>query len=353
MNRNPDSNNRNRIPQRYDNNNGKGNAHKPSSIPTAVLGLVLVCAVLVAVNFLVFSNIITDNPVDEALVSGKGAQSAETVEKMQEDKAAQALKQDIANNFIKISVNEDDTKAGNLILVNNSHAYKFDSVPSAVKKSEAVTFYGRQSDSYYVSYPSKEKLVPEALEKFNLLADDVKTATGISNLLVENTFRSYEKQQAIYEEKGPEIATVPGHSEHHTCLAFDMGLFGGGNFDGTGDQGYVAQNCHKYGWILRYPEDKVEVTGISYEPWHFRYVGTEHATFMKQNNLCLEEYIELLSKYPLESARIHVTSDSGEKYMIYSQAVSGTSGEIYVPKSYPYTLSGDNNGHVIVSCLVG
>ena len=53
----------------------------------------------------------------------------------------------------------------------------------------------------------------------------------------------------------------------------------------------MAANAHKYGFILRYPDDKQEITGIIFEPWHFRYVGVEHATIMTDQNLCLEEYL--------------------------------------------------------------
>ena len=56
----------------------------------------------------------------------------------------------------------------------------------------------------------------------------------------------------------------------------------------------MVENSHKYGFVLRYPKDKESITGIEYEPWHFRYVGKEHAKVMKENNFCLEEYVEYL-----------------------------------------------------------
>ena len=124
------------------------------------------------------------------------------------------------------------------------------------------------------------------------------------------------------------------------------------DFDGTGDYSWVSQNCHRYGYILRYPADKTEITEISYEPWHFRYVGKEHAYYMMANNLCLEEYIHNLSKFTADGDRLIFETDDGEKYMIYSQPVSGSSASVYVPKNLPYTLSGDNNGRIIVSCKI-
>ena len=55
---------------------------------------------------------------------------------------------------------------------------------------------------------------------------------------------------------------------------------------------WLAENCYRFGFILRYPEDKTDITSITYEPWHFRFVGREAATKMHENGMCLEEYIE-------------------------------------------------------------
>ncbi len=83
----------------------------------------------------------------------------------------------------------------------------------------------------------------------------------------------------------------PGASEHHTGLAFDITV-PGEQFSNTRQSQWLAQHCWEYGFIIRYPLDKVSITGISYEPWHIRYVGVEHALRMRDENLCLEEYIE-------------------------------------------------------------
>lgn len=64
------------------------------------------------------------------------------------------------------------------------------------------------------------------------------------------------------------------------------------DFDGTGDYKWFAENGYKYGYVVRFPEDKTQQTGLDYRPWHFRYVGIPHAYYMTQNNLCLEEYVE-------------------------------------------------------------
>ena len=70
------------------------------------------------------------------------------------------------------------------------------------------------------------------------------------------------------------------------------------DYTGTGECSWLNQNCYQYGFVVRFPEDKEELTGIDYEPWHFRYVGIPHAYMMTKNNLCLEEYISFLKQYP-------------------------------------------------------
>ena len=85
---------------------------------------------------------------------------------------------------------------------------------------------------------------------------------------------------------------VPGTSEHQLGIAVDI------NADGINSSGsevytWLAEHAHEYGFIQRYPEDKTEITGINYEPWHYRYVGEDVAKEMFEEDVCLEEYIEV------------------------------------------------------------
>ena len=89
-----------------------------------------------------------------------------------------------------------------------------------------------------------------------------------------------------------------GHSEHETGLALDITARGNDKLDESQaaekEIQWLHENCWKYGFILRYPKDKEAVTGISYEPWHFRYVGREAAEYLYENRLTLEEFWELI-----------------------------------------------------------
>ena len=83
----------------------------------------------------------------------------------------------------------------------------------------------------------------------------------------------------------------PGASEHHTGLAFDITV-AGTIFKGTEQQIWLHKHCWDYGFIIRYQEDKEDITGVTYESWHYRYVGVEHAKIIMKEGLCLEEYLQ-------------------------------------------------------------
>lgn len=104
-------------------------------------------------------------------------------------------------------------------------------------------------------------------------------------------------------EKAKEYLTEPGHSEHHTGLALDIvdeeWIFSGNDlepeYESQPSQHWLVSTMANFGFILRYPEGKEEITGILYEPWHFRYVGVENAKYIVEHELALEEYLELLT----------------------------------------------------------
>ena len=117
-----------------------------------------------------------------------------------------------------------------------------------------------------------------------------------------SSFRSSDYQEKLYNnyciEKGIEYADMcsarKGHSEHQTGLAVDIA----DNFDdynefaNTKEFNWIKDNAFKYGFILRYPKFKTDITGFKYEPWHFRYIGIDIANYIYNNNIALEEYYE-------------------------------------------------------------
>lgn len=109
----------------------------------------------------------------------------------------------------------------------------------------------------------------------------------------------YSKQQA--EEEASYWVTFPRTSEHELGLSVDIVSKSYQILDekqeDTPVQKWLMENCDKYGFTLRYPTYKKEITKINYEPWHYRYVGIENAKFMKEKDYCLEEYIAYLKEY--------------------------------------------------------
>ena len=112
----------------------------------------------------------------------------------------------------------------------------------------------------------------------------------------------------------------------------------------NGEYAWAVQHAWEYGFIQRYPPHKSAVTGISYESWHFRYVGIPHACLMKQENLCLEEYIEYLRDFSFDRGPLTVNC-LGRSWRIYYAA--GTA--IPVPAAGNYEISGNNVDGFIVT----
>jgi len=120
------------------------------------------------------------------------------------------------------------------------------------------------------------------------------------SLVLLSGFRSYSSQKSIYNnyirQYGQTLTDTfsarPGHSEHQTGLAFDVGWIDD-SFGETERGKWLAQNAHKYGFIIRYPKGKEHITGYKYEPWHIRYLGIELATKVYNSGLSLEEYFGL------------------------------------------------------------
>ena len=123
------------------------------------------------------------------------------------------------------------------------------------------------------------------------------SSAGYSIPLISG-FRSQATQTGLYNRyvarDGKDVADTysarPGHSEHETGLAYDIGEIDN-NYGETPAGTWLAQHAHEFGFIIRYPKGKEDITKYQYEPWHVRYVGTEHAAKIYEQDLTLEEYL--------------------------------------------------------------
>lgn len=151
------------------------------------------------------------------------------------------------------------------------------------------------------------KFDKRAIKYLKEMLEDMKKQS-ITNIWIQSAYRNIEYQRVLYqksinrylkigksqeesEELTKKYINKPGTSEHNLGLAVDFNEVDEG-FENTKAYKWLQENASIYGFILRYPKDKEEITGIEYEPWHWRYVGQEHAKKMNEESLCLEEYLQ-------------------------------------------------------------
>lgn len=172
----------------------------------------------------------------------------------------------------------------------------------------------------------KAKMTPEAGKALARLFDAAYEEAGLT-LYGVSAYRSYARQYTIYATNlvtqgiahANRYSAAPGRSEHQTGLAIDISCASEGfgledSFADTPEGIWVAQNAHRFGFILRYPKEKEQITGYNYEPWHIRYVGTELAGHLYETGLTLDEYYgapsTLTAEYLETTPLIDTTADS-------------------------------------------
>ena len=220
------------------------------------------------------------------------------------------------------TVSVKDTLIGDLVLVNSTHEYSFPS-------NEAHLVKIAQSDNYKVG--EGIQMDATALKA----ADAMLTALGNKDVELKEAYRTKKMQEELSS------STLPGFSDHHTGLLCRI----------EGDdqaQAWLLENAHTYGFVQRYPADKAETTGVSSYAAAYRYVGIAHATYMKQSNLCLEEYIAYLKANVTADKPLSIKGADGHNYEVYYYAVSGDTTVKY-PTNAVYTVSGTNDGGLVVT----
>jgi len=181
-----------------------------------------------------------------------------------------------------------------LQLVNSENTLQKDFIPKNLVDYKGVKLSGFAKDAFIQMIKAME-------------------SDGLSRLKLQSAYRSYAHQKSIFDqrvkellakgldnehaiEKASESIQKPGSSEHQLGLALDVSINGklSQEFAGTTEGLWLEENCHKFGFIIRYPQTKTNITHIIYEPWHLRFVGIPHASIMKEQMITLEEYWEFL-----------------------------------------------------------
>ena len=255
------------------------------------------------------------------------------------------------NNTQAYTVQESELLLGTLVIVNKDH--KFD---LAEKDLDLIDTYdyrvAHQADAksppYKITAMVNSKLTAEAVEHLHDMLTELNRATRVISY-INTAYRTFEDQNEFTKP------AAAGYSDFHTGLLVSLkGYVGGTALDITAEGNetmyqWLLSNAHKYGFVQRYPEGKETVTGINDYLSCFRYVGVAHATYMKNNNLCLEEYVEFIkNEKPTVENPIKIESKDGGIYAVYYYDYEGGSAEIQVPEKN-YTISGTNTGGIIVT----
>ena len=244
--------------------------------------------------------------------------------------------------FIQTTKSADAVHEGVLILVNNQNEYRFPKYDTDLisiydnmsKTSQGTEIYHPVYQNFKINKQAFSALDAMMVQNYEMTGDVIRIA---------DAYRTWEDQEGKN--------ALPGYSDHHTgyCIAIRHH-----DLEGTPIEKnhWIYQNCYKYGFVVRYPEGKGSITGVSDYTFCLRYVGIPHATYMYQNNLCMEEYLDLLkNSFSSAATRLTISAADGFDYDVYYVAASGSDvTTIDVPTSnFEYTVSGDNRRGFIVT----
>lgn len=292
------------------------------------------CLILLIFGIYAFDTIsrILWTPTEENIVGVDGfAPGAKSDKERIEENTTEEETTEPPSNVDLIQLSAADQANGPLILVDQAHPY-----------TGSQTFSDFSANTNQNIQPREPSLAiqREILEPMGALFSDYASAMGWSNLQIDTTT---DASMSLYSNALPDRACGYG---------FDIGLI-----TSTGevvpyiqkDNEWMTANSWEYGFIVRYPADKTEVTGVAYAPHHFRYVGKLHAAIMHENALCLEEYLDYLQNFTWGSDGLHY-SDHGNNYTIYYiPAEDDGTAAIELPKGSVYQVSGDNRGGFILT----
>ena len=177
---------------------------------------------------------------------------------------------------------------GEILLVNDENRLDMNYVPDDLVNLYQMRHSFRLASSEI--YLTRECY--EAMEEMFAAAEDA----DMNGYIITSGYRDYQRQMEVFQESEPGKAQEPGASEHQTGLAFDVTVETANGFENTPQYAWLMKNAHKYGFIQRYPPNKFHETGISYEPWHYRYVGVEAAKKIYKSDMTLEAFIKANQK---------------------------------------------------------
>lgn len=286
------------------------------------------------------------NKADESSVIPTSSKEDKNSGKKDEDPqmSEDSAPDDTETIYTSVSAMPNEIYSGDLIVVNKEHEYSF---PASDEEAGITPIYEMASDSYqFRDY--EISLASKTISALNTMMDAYYSKTGNTDIMVISGYRTKEEQDEMTDTdiKG-------GYSEYHTGLDFDLGIFPEGEnsqyYTPDGDYSWINDNCANYGFILRYPEDKEGSTGMDSSTYKFRYVGVPHALYMKENDLCLEEYINELKNHTSDGEHLKVSGSENKYEIYYVPADPSANTDIPVPADKNYSISGNNVDGFIVT----
>ncbi len=261
--------------------------------------------------------------------------------------------------FKVVEVNNSMLQEGEMLFVNQDHKFTNDVSERLVNIYVEKT---KLDKDFVLSYASLE-LDLDAFNALCLMLDGFYADTNIplNTLMVSRAYVSAEDQQSSYDKESAtaEKTELPymqagGQSEHQTGLALHLTVYPSSSGTmGEGPYEWFTDNCWKYGFALRYPEGKDDVTQARSDSTHFRYIGVPHAAIMHVNKWVLEDYIKYLQEKTDYENRATIKDAQGNGYEIYAvKAHDGDVTQINVPEDeskYTYSISGTNSGYYVVT----
>lgn len=242
-----------------------------------------------------------------------------------------------AANTERKEITKEQIYKGDLLLVNRDYPVKKDSIRSDIininHNSELVRGY--------VIFDRNLRLSKDVVKKF-LNVVDAAGKESVNHFLISSGYRDFQEQKQLYEKMGSDYALPAGYSEHNLGLSLDIGSTQK-KMEKAPEGKWIEENVWKHGFVLRYPKNKSNITGIQYEPWHIRYVGLPHSAIMQKKNFTLEEYLEFLKEEQEVSTEVE-----GKKYTVSYYKVSENT-KVNVPANKQYEISGNNMDGVIVT----
>ncbi len=243
--------------------------------------------------------------------------------------------------YEQVPRSNEDIHSGVLLLVNADHVYKFPTITQTNIYENRTKVNG--TNIYQVVF-NDYTLQKDAFTAFDDMMQKYYVLEADTSIIISSAYRSLEDQENLTS-----TTIRPGYSDHHTGYCVTIQEIVGDTRRAPDADHWIYQNCHKYGFIVRYPAEKSNITGVSSYENCLRYVGVPHATYMQAHGLCLEEYVELLQTAHTETP-LKITGTDDKSYEVYYTVSSGEElTTLRLPKNRAYTVSGDNAGGFIVT----